>query len=202
MASYETTTLVCLFHHRDRAQSAMEDILQAGVPEASVTLIGGDGSGVDALDKSDLAQLEMPDKDYDHLKQGIGAGGTVVAVQSVADLIDRVVALFKKHSAEKIDEADADHDYDSIPPSGIPVESATALPVFASAGTIDEDEFVDEGSLPRSAGDVVTDGELTSEPFKSSGGVSYPGSVRLYRFGTAAAGSEAASERDDLDRLP
>ena len=45
------TTLVCLFHHEQQAQAAVADLRKAGVPESSTSIIGGDGSSVDALDK-------------------------------------------------------------------------------------------------------------------------------------------------------
>ena len=61
---------------------------------------------MDALDKSDLASLGMPDKDYDHLKDGIRDGGSVVAVASSTEHTDAVEGIFKKHSAGLIDEVD------------------------------------------------------------------------------------------------
>ena len=102
----ETTTLACLFHHQDRAQAVITELSQAGVPQSAVTIIGGPNAAVDALDKSDLASLGMPDKDYDHLKGGIRDGGVVVAVAAPATHVKTIEGIFKKHSATKIDDVD------------------------------------------------------------------------------------------------
>ena len=101
----DATTLVCLFHHQDHARDAINDLRQAGIPESAVSVIGGPGTPADALEKSELASLGMPDKDYDHLKQGIRNGGLVLAVSALERKTDSVEAIFKKHSAKQIDEA-------------------------------------------------------------------------------------------------
>ena len=98
------TTLVCLFHHGQQAQAALTDLRKAGVPDSATWLIGGDGASVDALDKSDLASVGMPDHDYDHLKEGIRDGGVVVAVSATSDKVDAVESIFTRNKAEKIDD--------------------------------------------------------------------------------------------------
>ncbi len=103
----DLTTLVCLFHHDDQAAAAVRDLREAGLPEAAITIIGGEGAAADALDKSALASLGMPDRDYDHLKAGIHEGGSVVAVASIAGHVDTVESIFGKHRAEKIDDVEA-----------------------------------------------------------------------------------------------
>jgi uncharacterized protein (TIGR02271 family) len=102
----DLTTLVCLFHHSDRAHSAIQDLTQAGIPPSTITLIGGNDAPVDALDKSELASLGMPNKDYDHLKDGIRDGGLVLAVSAAAKDARKIEDIFEKHSAGKIDEAE------------------------------------------------------------------------------------------------
>jgi uncharacterized protein (TIGR02271 family) len=102
----DLTTLVCLFHHSDRAHSAIQALTQAGIPQSAITLIGGTNAPVDALDKSELASLGMPDKDYDHLKNGIRDGGLVLAVSAQATHANTIEDIFEKHSAGKIDEAE------------------------------------------------------------------------------------------------
>ncbi len=101
----DLTTLVCLFHTQDNAQAAMNDLRQAGIAQSGMTLIGGPNAPADALEKSELASLGMPDKDYDHLKDGVRDGGLVVAVTTDAGNSDTVEDIFAKHSAKKIDEA-------------------------------------------------------------------------------------------------
>ena len=127
------TTLVCLFHHQDNAQAAMDDLTKAGIAQGSVTVIGGPGAEADALEQSELAKLGMPDKDYDHLKQGIANGGVVLAVTDTAD-VDTIEGIFHKHSADKIDEADKK--YSDALPVAAPVAVADvsgdrAIPIVA-----------------------------------------------------------------------
>ena len=54
------TTLVCLFHHDDQAAAAVRDLREAGLPESSISIVGGNNAAADALDKSELASLGMP----------------------------------------------------------------------------------------------------------------------------------------------
>lgn len=130
----DLTTLVCLFHHQDRAQAVMTDLNQAGIPKSAITLIGGPNAAVDALDKSDLASLGMPDKDYDHLKDGIRDGGIVVAVAAPATHADAVEDIFEKHSVKKIDETEKTGneylaDAAAAPLAADTMSAETAIPV-------------------------------------------------------------------------
>ena len=128
-SSNDLTTLVCLFHHQDHAEAAMKDLLEAGIPQASIVVLGGPGADSDALDKSVLAGLGMPDKDYDHLKQGIRDGGVVLAVTDTADS-GTIEGIFHKHSADKIDEADKKY-RDAMP---LAAAAAPVMAMNASAG--------------------------------------------------------------------
>lgn len=121
----DLTTLVCLFHHQDRAQAVVNDLNQAGVPQSAITLIGGPNAAGDALEKSDLASLGMPDKDYDHLKNGIRDGGVVIAVAAPATHADTIEDIFERHSVTKIDEVDKARQQ--------PVAAAVAAPLAATA---------------------------------------------------------------------
>lgn len=99
----DVTTLVCLFHHRDQARAAMNDLLKTGLPDSAISLIEG---RVGPEEKDELASFEMPDKDYDRLKAGLRDGGVVLAVDASADHTGPIESIFEKHSAGKIDEAD------------------------------------------------------------------------------------------------
>ena len=101
----DLTTLVCLFYTQENAQAATNDLRQAGVAQSDITLVGGPNAPADALEKSELASFGMPDKDYDHLRDGIRDGGVVVAVTTGAINAETVEDIFAKHSAKKIDEA-------------------------------------------------------------------------------------------------
>ena len=102
--SKDLSTLICLFHHQDQAQAALEDVLKLGIPEANVTLIGSKGSTI-AASKSTLTELNVPAKDVQHLLDGIADGGAVLAVSAISDHADQVEAIFANHKAGKIDEA-------------------------------------------------------------------------------------------------
>lgn len=118
----DLTTLICLFHHHDQAQAALEDILEAGVPEPNVTLVGGAGSNITAS-RSSLAELNVPEKDLQHLLDGIQAGGVVLSVAAISDHAGKVESIFHAHKAGKIDEAVIDDD----------MSGAAGLPLAASA---------------------------------------------------------------------
>ena len=138
------TTLVCLFHHKDRAQSAMQDLHHAGIPQSAITLIGGLNAPVDALDKSELASLGMPNKDYDHLKEGIREGGLVVAVSAPGTHAGAIEGIFEKHSAGKIDEAvKTNHDAPAaVAPFAAPAIAATAMTGETAIPIVEEEMVV------------------------------------------------------------
>ena len=128
------TTLVCLFHDQDRAHAAFRDLNQAGIAPDAISLIGGPGASVDTLEKSELASLGMPDKDYDHLKDGIHHGGIIIAVSAIMDKVHTVEAIFDKHSANKIDEV---HNKDrNVVAEAAPL--AAAAPIAAPAPARDQ----------------------------------------------------------------
>ncbi len=102
----DRTTLVCLFHDQDHAEATLSDLAQSSIPESAITVVGGPEASSDALEKSALASMEMPDKDYDHLKDGLHRGGVVVAVAATAEQADDIERIFKKHSANQIDEVE------------------------------------------------------------------------------------------------
>ncbi len=118
----DLTTLICLFHHKDQAQAALEDILEAGIPESNVTLVGDAGSNITAS-QSSLQELNVPQKDIQHLLEGIQAGGVVLSVAAIHDHADKVESIFKTHKAGKIDEALIDDDMSG---AGLPLAAAAA----------------------------------------------------------------------------
>ena len=138
------STLICLFHHRDQAHAALQDILIAGIPESNVTLIGDTGSQIEAS-RSSLAELNVPQKDLSHLLEGLSNGGAVLTVSAISEHADKVEAIFRDHKAGKIDEAVVDDD-----------RSGSALPytanqvAAASADTrIDDDSLVPGAYAPQ-----------------------------------------------------
>ena len=175
----DLTTLVCLFHHEDQASAAVRDLRSAGIAESAISTIGGDGSGVDALDKSELSSLGMPDRDYDRLKQGVRNGGIVVAVSSIADHVSKVESIFGHHRAEKIDEAET---------------SYREPDTFAAAPAIATDTTVGEAAIPVVEEDLVV-GKRTVDR----------GGVRLYQRIVEIPVEESVQLREEhvnVDRIP
>lgn len=125
----DLNTLICLFHHKNQAQAALEDVLKAGVPEANTTVIGLEGSNIQASETT-LAELNVPKKDIAHLLDGLRDGGAILSVQAISELADKVEAIFHTHSASKIDEADID---DDMSDRALPVAAAAALPLAGAA---------------------------------------------------------------------
>ncbi len=123
----DLTTQICLFHTPAHAHAALQDLLQAGIPEPNITLVGDRGSSIDASTQT-LQELNVPANDLAHLMDGIHAGGVVLSVSALSDHADRVAAIFKTHSATEIDQAIV---ADSM--------SAEALPPGIEPQPIDED---------------------------------------------------------------
>ena len=155
----DSTTLVCLFHDQDRAQATISDLRKAGIDESSITIIGGPNTPSDTLEKSELASLGMPDKDYDHLRHGLRDGGYVVAVVAGTKQSDVVEDIFERHSAHKIDETQAvRRDATTVPPliaapaiaaAAVPVEPVegqTAIPVVEEELVVGK-RLVDQGGV-------------------------------------------------------
>ena len=118
----DLNTLICLFHHQDQAQAALEDVLKAGIPEANTSIIGTQGSSVEAS-RSSLGELNVPERDIQRLLDGITSGGAVLSVQALSEHADKVESIFEAHAA-KIDEVTLDDDM-----------SGQAVPLAAAAAT-------------------------------------------------------------------
>ena len=141
----DTTTLVCLFHHEDVAQAALKDLMDAGIPADSVSMIDNDGPREENSGAT-LEQLGVPARDQQHLLDGVGDGGVIVAVSAMTAHQDTVEGIFKKHSATKIDEMDRDT---ATPLASNEDEELVALPV-----TLVDDAT--DVSDPSQLGDVRT----------------------------------------------
>ena len=124
--SEDLTTLVCLFHHTDHAQAALQDLSAAGIPQSAISLIDGRQSG-GVSPASSLEELGVPEHDLRHLVDGIRGGGVVVAVASIDERVGAVERIFGKHQASKIDEA-------AIQPSTLSAAPAAALTGAALTG--------------------------------------------------------------------
>ncbi|AXC16173.1 hypothetical protein ACPOL_6969 (plasmid) [Acidisarcina polymorpha] len=103
----EQTTLVCLFHNNDNARAAVRDLLEAGVPQSAISVMGGAtarNEGGDATNRIFFAELKVPDTDMRMLTTGLNDGGTVVGVAAGESWTDKIEAVFRKHAASQVDE--------------------------------------------------------------------------------------------------
>jgi uncharacterized protein (TIGR02271 family) len=141
----DLTTLVCLSHHDDQAKAAEEELRNAGIPAGSVTVIGGSRGAIDDLDKSELASLGMPDRDYDHLKAGLRDGGVVISVSTIEEYVRKIESIFEKHRAEKIDEAETTRPGEPLS-TVVPDDSAATVPLVQEELVVGK-RTVDQGGV-------------------------------------------------------
>lgn len=181
----DLSTLICLFHHQDHAQTALEEVLEAGVPEANVTLIGAPGSTI-AASRSTMTELNVPENDVQHLLDGIEGGGAVLAVSALSALSERVEAIFEKHRAAKIDEATIADDM-----------SAQAVPLMAS-GTAAAEGFVaeDESGLLLSEPEQLAEDLVLVTGTVDAAGVAHIESIQPIEAVTSPALQEDVDPRE------
>lgn len=179
----DLATLVCLFHHQDNAQAVINDLNKVGVALSEITLIGGPNAPTDALEKSQLASLGMPDKDYDHLKDGIRDGGLVITVSTEETNSILVEDIFAKHSAKKIDEADK---------AGTESNATADLPL--AAASMEARTIQGDAAIPVVAEELVVGKRAVEQ-----------GGVRVYRRVVEVPVEESVSLREEhvtMERRP
>ena len=160
MAEQQLTTYIALFHHRDNAASAIRDLESAGFTRGALRMIGGGngnsysdsdgtfGDGYGYESQAGLAQVGVPDKDRQHLADGLTDGGTVLVLEGAGDRADEIERIFSKHSTKKIDEADVDRGY--VAPLAAPIAATnvdqTVIPVTQEELVVGKRE-VDRGGV-------------------------------------------------------
>ncbi len=102
----EHTTLVCLFHHTDRAERTVQELLEVGIPQTHITLIGHARSTVANVNSGNatLDSIDVPEQDRKRFQDGLHGGGSVVAVSALPGTSGQIEEIFKRYSADKIDE--------------------------------------------------------------------------------------------------
>jgi uncharacterized protein (TIGR02271 family) len=123
------TTFVCLFHHADQAHAATTELTRVGIPASAISLIHA-APGKDEFSSTSLAEIGVPERDLDHLREGIRGGGVVVSVVASADYVHTVEQTFERNRAKVIDEAGVDNRRSMAAPV-VPVVSAAeaAIPI-------------------------------------------------------------------------
>lgn len=125
----DLTTLVCLFHHEKQAYAALDDLLKAGIPQSSISLIDRSQATTEGYANVPLDELGIPGRDRQHLIDGMKAGGMVIAVSEIAERVGKVEQIFGKNQAGKIDEAVA-------PERQVPLAAAPAPVAAAATGAV------------------------------------------------------------------
>ncbi len=126
----DSTTHVCLFHHRDHAKAAYEHLVAAGIPESAISLFGDSNAGEDS--SAALNALGVPAKDLQTLQAGIRNGGVVVAVAAISSHENVVERIFEEQKAKKIDEAVTREDLAPVAsePLATAAMGATTIPIL------------------------------------------------------------------------
>ncbi len=139
------TTYIALFHHKDHAEAALQDLEGAGFSQSAVTVIGGGngagyseaagvyGSGYGTGSQSSLADVGVPEADQKHLQDGLDAGGTVLVLEGAGDRAEAIEKIFHAHSTKKIDETDVTRREAYVAPV---VAAPVAAPVAAETAVI------------------------------------------------------------------
>ena len=108
MSATGTTSFICLFHDAGRGGSALKALENAGFPRTSISVLGDAASRVDGNAAVSLENLNIPDRDLVHLREGLNKGGLLLALEAPESRSAEIERIFHKYSADKIDEADVD----------------------------------------------------------------------------------------------
>ena len=100
----ENTTLICLFHSSNHAETTIKQLHQAGIAPSAIVTLGGDRTEDSQAHLAALKQMGVPERDLQHLHKGLDDGGSILAVQAVSEHVDTVQRIFAENKAEKIDE--------------------------------------------------------------------------------------------------
>ena len=121
-SSTEHTTLVCLFHHTDRAERTVQELLELGIPSSHITVLGHARTTVADVNSgtATLDTIDLPEADRKHFLDGLHKGGSVVAVAALPGTSSQIEEIFARYSAEKIDEEVSGET------RGVPVSTAAA----------------------------------------------------------------------------
>lgn len=101
----EMTKFICLFHHVDRASAAVRALRELGLPDDAVSTMGSGEGTADLNGEHALTGLGVPDRDLEHLRDGLRRGGVLVSLTAPEDRTNEIERVFHRYSADKIDEA-------------------------------------------------------------------------------------------------
>ena len=142
------TRFVCLFHQPEHARAAVQALRSAGIGGDGVQTLGDEEASSTGMGIEDLTALGVPERDNQHLQEGLRRGGVIVSLQAPDDRSAEIERIFHKYSADKIDETDfqgAPAAY-AAEPTGTRVEDGTVIPVAEESLVVGKRE-VDRGGV-------------------------------------------------------
>ena len=149
MPTTNETTLVSLFHTREHATKAMNDLRAAGVPPESIQTLGGEDNRSSAPEQalSGLKALDLPAKDMQVISDGLKSGGILIVVRAGQALAGKVERIFEHQDAQQIDERAA---------ASQPRAAATAASGDTTISVVEEELVVGKHSVDRGGVRVFT----------------------------------------------
>jgi uncharacterized protein (TIGR02271 family) len=103
-ASTQNTT--AYFDTREAAETAVNDLVSAGIPRAQIT-VAGNGGPNDRGFWEELKDLFLPAEDRHAYAEGLRRGGIVVSVRSEAAVYTRVLEILDRDGAVDLDKQQA-----------------------------------------------------------------------------------------------
>jgi uncharacterized protein (TIGR02271 family) len=102
----DLTRFVCLFHDAGRASAAVRALEDLNLAPGAVQTIGDGPSATGLTGSQSLTELGVPDRDVEHLQDGLRHGGVVVSLEAPESRTEEIERIFHKYSADKIDESE------------------------------------------------------------------------------------------------
>ena len=127
------TRFICLFHDADRARAAVSALERLGVARGSVSTLGDSASSTGMTGSQTLTDLGAPERDVQHLQDGLRRGGVLVSLEAPEDRTADIEKIFARYSAEKIDETDVETE---------PAAPLEAMAPVAAVGTMAEGSVI------------------------------------------------------------
>ncbi len=147
----DMTRFICLFHSADRAHAAVRalEALQRDGEDVigSVSTIGDGASSTGLVGSQALTDLGVPERDLEHLQQGLRDGGVLVTLQAPEERSDEIEKIFHRFTAEKIDETE-------LQSAAVPV-AAAAVPAALVTGERAVDSSLGEAVVPIAEEELV-----------------------------------------------
>ncbi len=134
----DMTRFICLFHSADRANAAVRALEGLQFAQGSVSTLGDGADSTSLAGSQQLSELGVPERDVQHLQQGLRDGGVLVSLQAPESRSDEVEKIFHRFTAEKIDEAELEN-------AGLPLAAAAAaVPAVYAARDLAADTTTDQ----------------------------------------------------------